>query len=139
MKINACPCHSGLPYEECCRPYHMGKKAENGLKLMRSRYAAYALNLAEYIMATTHENNPSYTKDRKSWKKGISEFSKNTLFQGLKILEFIDGEGEAFVTFTASLKQGDHDVSFTEKSRFLKIDGRWFYESGHVSGNADKL
>jgi len=41
-------------------------------------------------------------------------------------LEFIDGENEAFVKFDALLS-GTH---FIEKSRFLKVDGRWFYESG---------
>jgi SEC-C motif-containing protein len=133
MNEKNCPCHSGELYRGCCRPYHQGKLAENALKLMRSRYSAYALGLADYIIVTTHKNNPSYTKDLKSWKKGILEFSQNTLFEGLKIVEFIDGENEAFVIFTAYLKQGDNDVSFTEKSRFLKVGDRWLYESGQVS------
>lgn len=35
----------------------------------------------------------------------------------------------AFVTFRAKLKSGD----FVEKSRFLKENGRWYYESGLFS------
>ena len=42
------------------------------------------------------------------------------------ILEFIDGENEAFVTFKAHLNDG----YMVEKSRFLKIDNRWLYVDG---------
>lgn len=133
MKEKKCLCHSGMPYKDCCGPYHTGKPPENALKLMRSRYSAYALGLADYIIQTTHKDNPSYTKDLKKWKKGVLDFSKETLFEGLEISEFIDGEKEAYVTFTAYLKEGDKNVSFTEKSHFLKVDGRWLYESGQVA------
>src|SRR5437867_3549203 len=43
-----CPCHSGKKYSECCEPYHQGLPAPTPLALMRSRYAAYALQNAEY-------------------------------------------------------------------------------------------
>lgn len=94
--------------------------------LMRSRYSAFALGLCEYIMATTHPNNPDYTEDREKWITSILDFSHNTQFIGLKINDFIDGENEAFVTFEASLESG----LLKEKSRFLKVEGKWLYESG---------
>jgi SEC-C motif-containing protein len=125
-----CPCFSGKPYEECCGKCHAGALPETALALMRSRYAAYAVGNADYLMDTTHPDNPAYSLDRQGWKKKILEFSKNTRFEGLTIVDFIDGKEEAFVTFTAYLKQGDHDASFTEKSRFLKITGKWLYVSG---------
>lgn len=129
MKIpvnSPCPCHSGKKYKKCCQPFHIGAKAGNAQLLMRSRYSAYALKLAEYIMATTHPNNPDYTYDTSTWKNNILQFCDNTNFEGLKVLEFLDGENEAFVKFDALLS-GAH---FIEKSRFLKVEGRWMYESG---------
>lgn len=93
---------------------------------MRSRYSAFALGLAEYIMATTHPNNPDYSEDKESWRQSILSFSNNTRFLGLKIHEFIDGSEEAFVTFEAVLDGG----ILKEKSRFLKVNGKWLYESG---------
>ena len=125
-----CPCHSGKPYAECCQPFHQGVKPEIALQLMRSRYAAYALQLADYIMATTHPENPSYSENRKVWAKQIGHFCQQTLFEGLEIMEWKEGEQEAFVTFKAILKQGGQEASFTEKSRFLKVKGRWLYHSG---------
>jgi SEC-C motif domain protein len=93
---------------------------------MRSRYSAFALGLSDYIMATTHPNNPDYTENKENWKKSILDFSQNTQFIGLKIDEFIDGDTEAFVTFEAKLDSG----ILKEKSRFLKEKGKWLYESG---------
>lgn len=130
MKISSnfpCPCHSGEKYKKCCLPYHKGSLPSNALRLMRSRYSAFALGLADYIMKTTHTDNPDYTEDTLGWKQSILDFSDNTRFVGLKITEFIDGENEAFVTFEAKLDNG----ILKEKSRFLKVEGKWFYESGN--------
>ncbi|MDD5159572.1 MAG: YchJ family metal-binding protein [Sulfuricurvum sp.] len=129
MKISVnspCPCHSGEKYKNCCFPYHRGVLPSNAQKLMCSRYSAYALGLADYIMATTHPNNPDYTEDKEIWRKSILEFFHNTQFLGLKISEFIDGKEEAFVTFEAML---DHGI-LKEKSRFLKVEGKWLYVDG---------
>ena len=99
---------------------------------MRSRYAAYALDLPEYIMATTHPDHPSAKKDPKMWRHEIDTFSQETDFIDLKILSDREGDDTAFVEFRAILKNQGHDVSFTEKSRFLKVDDRWLYESGEI-------
>ena len=128
-----CPCHSGKAYAECCKPYHEGKLPENALALMRSRYAAYALHLADYIIQTTHPHNPAYTADKQRWKQEILAFSNATAFIGLTIHEFIDGPKEAYVTFTAFLKQQNQSANRTEKSRFIKVNDRWLYESGQMS------
>lgn len=96
---------------------------------MRSRYSAYALHKADYIMETTHPNNPDYTKNTQKWKEEITDFTQNTRFEGLKIIEFTDGENEAFVTFEAVFDRG----SLKEKSRFLKKEGKWLYESGEFT------
>ena len=103
---------------------------------MRSRYAAYALGLTDYIMDTTHPTNSGYMSDRHAWQRQILQFSSGTRFDGLKILEFIDGETTAWVTFTAVMRQNGQDADFTEKSKFLKVDGQWLYQSGDIKSDA---
>jgi SEC-C motif domain protein len=125
-----CPCHSGKFYIECCQRYHQGAFAENALILMRSRYSAYALQLADYLIQTTHPENPAYSRNIAEWKNHILEFARSTQFVGLEIIDFQDGNTTAAVTFRAILKQNDRDVSFTEKSRFIKMNHRWFYRDG---------
>lgn len=124
-----CPCHSGEKYKKCCQPYHKGISPKNALLLMRSRYSAYALGLIEYIMATTHPNNPDASIALADWQTSIADFADSTQFLGLTILEFVDGEKEAFVTFEARF---DH-TTMKEKSRFYKINGKWLYHSGEFS------
>lgn len=129
---NLCPCHSNKKYQECCKPYHEGKPPETPLLLMRSRYSAYALGLSDYIMKTTHPDNKSFSRQKEDWKKKIVKFSTSTLFEGLEIKDFSENGHMAFVTFEAYLKEAKKDVSFRERSRFLKIDNQWLYESGTV-------
>ncbi|MDB6081181.1 MAG: YchJ family protein domain [Chlamydiia bacterium] len=125
-----CACHSKKSYADCCNPFHDGNPPPTALLLMRSRYSAYANKLAAYIIQTTHPESPAYNNNLEQWKDEILQFCKSTDFQNLTILECIDGENEAFVTFTAHLKQKSRDATFTEKSKFLKVAHQWLYHSG---------
>jgi SEC-C motif-containing protein len=127
-----CPCHSQKIYSDCCQPYHQNALPKTALALMRSRYSAYALGLTDYIVQTTHPSNPNFKLSLEEWKKQIKQFSANTAFIGLEILEFIDDPEISYVTFKAELKQGWNDASFVEKSRFLKVKGRWLYVDGRI-------
>jgi SEC-C motif-containing protein len=121
-----CPCGSANKYKKCCSIYHKGALPPTALLLMKSRYCAYAVGDSNYIIKTTHPDNPDYTADIKSWKESILSFSKQTNFLSLEIIDFIDGKEEAFVTFNARLSSGD----LKEKSRFLKLRDQWFYVDG---------
>ena len=123
-----CPCHSGKTYQACCEPYHKGALAvPNALILMRSRYSAYALDLVDYILATTHPDHPDATQPLKERKNSIHYFCKQTQFVGLDILEFHEALPYSTVTFYAHLIQKGKDASFTEKSEFALKEGRWLY------------
>ena len=128
-----CPCGSGKKYKKCCKVFHNGEKPSTALELMKSRYCAYAVNNANYIMKTTHESNSDYSTDKTSWEKSINQFIKDTQFKSLDILEFVEQQEEAFVTFRANIFIKGEDSSFIEKSRFVKQNGTWFYESGEFS------
>lgn len=130
-----CPCKSGKTYDDCCKPYHLGQLPDTALKLMRSRYSAYALCLPEYIISTTHPDNPQYNQDKKKWFQQIFEFCSNTEFENLEILHFQEKDSFATVTFVAYLIQNNQDVSFKETSCFEKIKTKWLYRSGVVSKN----
>ena len=130
-----CPCGSGNKYKKCCSIYHKGALPPTALLLMKSRYCAYAVGDSSYIIKTTHPDNPDnpdYTTDVKSWEVSILRFTKETHFLHLEIIDFIDGETEAFVTFNAQLSSGN----LKEKSRFLKRHGQWLYVDGEFYCNA---
>lgn len=128
---DSCPCGSTKKYKKCCKTFHdkiiFPKTA---LELMKSRYSAYVTSNAKYIIETTHKDNPDFTDNIKEWENDILIFCNNTKFIGLEILEFIDDENESFVKFKANMIQQGNDVSFVEKSRFLKVEGIWLYVDG---------
>ena len=59
-----CPCgggDDGLPYSRCCKPFHKGDAyPEDCVTLMRSRFSGYAKGEGEYVVATTHPENPIF-------------------------------------------------------------------------------
>jgi SEC-C motif-containing protein len=134
MKIfpnDACPCGSGHSYKNCCQILHKGGKTASPEALMRSRYTAYALGLADYIMKTTHPDGPQYNPDAAAWKRDIERFSRSTRFERLQIL----GAQGDIVTFRATLFSGQQDTSFTEVSVFRQHNGQWKYYSGTQLGH----
>ena len=55
MAPRRCPCGSGLPLGECCGRLHDGTAtAATAEQLMRSRYSAFVLGDAAYLLATWH-------------------------------------------------------------------------------------
>lgn len=125
-----CPCHSGQKYKRCCAPFHGGAPAPDPTTLMRSRYAAYALGLVEYVLATTDPRGPQAERDRAAWAASVADFSRRTRFEGLEVQDAHTSGDEGQVRFRARLTQGGRDASFTERSLFVRRDGRWLYVSG---------
>jgi SEC-C motif-containing protein len=134
-----CPCGSFKKYKKCCKPFHDKiTSPKTALELMKSRFSAFAVLNTDYIIFTTHENNSDYTSNLKSWNQDIMNFSKNTKLEKLEILDFIDDEVESFVTFRATLFQDNTDISFIEKSRFLKVEEKWLYVDGQFIDEGKK-
>ena len=97
---------------------------------MRSRYTAYAIGLADYILATTDPSGPHWREARAQWLREVRDFCDATDFDGLEILETRSEEERAWVRFRARLRQDGRDASFDERSLFHRRDGRWRYHSG---------
>lgn len=95
---------------------------------MRSRYAAYALGKVSYIINTQHPSAQTQKSDVKTYRKALKQFCEQTQFVGLHILKQItQAPTQATVTFHAVLLQNGQDASFTERSLFEKVNGRWVY------------
>ena len=122
-KNSPCPCGSGQKYKKCCERYHKGLIAKSAVELMKSRYSAFAVGDINFIIKTS-----TFQKDFDELKS----FSKACEFQKLEVLESSEKEKEAFVKFRATLFCDSKDSSFTEKSYFVKRDGKWFYDRGEV-------
>ena len=94
---------------------------------MRSRFAAYALGLVDYVMDTQHPTGAIWRPDRAAWAADLSRFCTETDFVRLRVLETGEQGGDATVTFEAQLRQRGRMAPFVERSAFRLLDGRWMY------------
>ena len=121
-----CPCGSGAAYADCCGPHHAGLPAPSAESLMRSRYAAYALGLGDYLALTWHPG---------SRPAGADLADGGSVWRKLEILRTeAGGEGDAdgAVEFKAHWQTGGRKGCLHETSRFVKENGRWYYLDGDI-------
>lgn len=90
---------------------------------MRSRYTAFALERSDHLLATWHPD----TRPRQV------SFDPTQRWLGLKILrteQGADDDETGVVEFVARVKTGSRATRLQEVSRFLRINGQWFYLDG---------
>lgn len=97
---------------------------------MRSRFAAYALGLVDYVLATTDPTGPQAGPDRRAWAAEVEGFCRDTRFLGLDVLGSGQDGDAGWVRFRATLEQDGRDASFVERSTFARREGRWLYVAG---------
>ncbi|SDE07390.1 YchJ family protein [Glycomyces harbinensis] len=118
----ACPCGTGLPYAECCGPFHAGKaKAPTATALMRSRYSAFAAGDEAYLLRTWH---PLTRPER----IGLGDDPRQ--WTGLEIIEADGGSPlhtAGTVRFRATYTDAEGPGSQTERSTFERIGPDWYY------------
>jgi len=123
-----CPCGSQLPDSQCCSRYIAGEIAPTAEALMRSRYTAYVRQAVDYLIAT-HDPASRGELDR----EGILRWSRDANWQGLTIRETVAGganDETGEVEFVARFREGGREMSHHERSSFVKLEGRWYYQTG---------
>lgn len=118
-----CPCGLGNPYAACCGRFHAGEAAPTAAQLMRSRYSAFALGLADYLLETWHE----------SARPEVLELDPEIRWVRLIVEDTEQGgpfDTEGTVTFTAIGREPEGRFEQHERSRFVREDGRWYYVDG---------
>jgi len=119
-----CPCRKkseATTYADCCEPFHRGQQpATTAETLMRSRYSAFALKNAEYLLATWHP----------STRPARIDFAPGEEWVQLRVLAAHEDGDEAKVEFIARWRRGGSIDSLREVSRFVREGGRWLYVEG---------
>ena len=117
---------AGIAYAECCGRYHAGPlqfAAPDAPSLMRSRYSAYALDLADYLLATWHA----------STRPARLDLLPGLRWLGLELRgQQLHDADHASVEFVARSKLAGRAQRLHETSRFVREDGRWYYHDGEL-------
>jgi SEC-C motif-containing protein len=113
-----------LAFAACCGRWLAdfdASPAPDAEALMRSRYCAFVLQDADYLLATWHAGT----------RPGELSFEPGAKWLGLDVRghSVIDAD-HAEVEFIARYRQGGRAVRLHERSRFVREEGRWYYVNG---------
>lgn len=124
-----CPCRTldaeKPAYSRCCQPFHEHRASGEVLpdtaeQLMRSRYSAFVLGLAGYLLLSWHETT----------RPADLQLDGELHWEGLQIVKTRSGEAQAVrgvVEFIAHYAQDGQRGSQHEVSTFVRENGAWFY------------
>lgn len=125
----ACPCGSGKRYRACCQLLHRGGAADSPEALMRSRFSAFAVGRAKYLVNSTAELGPMWQPDTDAWERQLRAQCEGARFTALRVLAAppppIGGPG--FVRFEADVVEDGAQHTIAELSRFTLQRGAWVY------------
>ena len=90
---------------------------------MRSRYSAYVMNRADYLLATWHGSTAPGELDLQAVK-----------WLGLEVRHAAEQGDAGVVEFVARFRpaNGGPAERLHELSRFVRNDGRWYYVDGSI-------
>lgn len=125
MAIQRCFCGSAISFDKCCQPIVLGlQKATTAEALMRSRYVAYVVQDADYLIATTAPSHRGYYA-----REDILSWAIQNQWQRLEIVNVTP----TTVAFKAYYLDSDKQLQLQvhhEHSRFVFENGEWFYVDG---------
>jgi SEC-C motif-containing protein len=116
----ACPCGLGDGYASCCGRFHAGAPAPTAESLMRSRYSAFAIGDADYLLRTWHPSGRPRTLS----------LDPALRWTRLAVLQTRDGglfDATGTVQFRAMYVQHGQRGVLAETSRFVRHDRHWTY------------
>jgi SEC-C motif-containing protein len=128
-----CACTSGKPFTDCCRPYLRGEsEAPDAVSLMRSRYSAFVLENAAYLLRTLHPSLPERQRPEAETLTLLRRACRAYEYPGMAVLDSKQEDDAALVLFLAHMKDHGKDSSFLEKSKFVREGGKWLYTTGEM-------
>ena len=121
------PCPCGRPdFARCCGPYlddFEGHPAPDAEALMRSRYSAFVLERADYLLATWQA----------ATRPGEIAFEPGLKWLGLEVRTACQLDANyAEVEFVARSRLAGRGHRLHERSRFVREGGRWYYVDGDL-------
>jgi SEC-C motif-containing protein len=117
---HVCPCGLGDPYDACCGRLHAGGRAPTAESLMRSRYSAFAVGDAGYLLRTWHPSS----------RPRELTLDPDLQWNRLAVLETQAGglfDPTGTVRFRAIYVRDGQRGVLAETSSFVRHDGRWSY------------
>lgn len=121
--LESCYCGSNIIFQDCCYPFIKGIAKPNTVEaLMRSRYTAFAIHDADYLVTTSAKSHRN-PQDKES----ILDWATTNTWQKLVVINatVYKVEFKAYYLDSNLQPQVHHELS-----SFVFENGSWFYLDG---------
>jgi SEC-C motif-containing protein len=127
-----CPCGSGATYVACCEAFHRGGEPPDPERLVRARFAAFALGEHAFLYRTLHRDHEDRARSERDFRARLEKAKRRARYRALRILDRDgpDGDGTWRVLFHVEAAVAGRDASFVELSSFVEDDGGLRYVGG---------
>ena len=124
--MGKCYCGSDKSFEKCCKPFIEGIQfPKTPEQLMRSRYSAYVLQNANYLMATTHVSQRKYY-----FVSEILQWAKSNTWVKLEVITANENRVEFKAYYLDEKLQAqihhEHSTFQLENEIWYYVDGEFF-------------
>ncbi|WP_309064354.1 YchJ family protein [Microbacterium sp.] len=123
--VDRCPCTSGDVFGSCCAPVLATGVAPTAVRLMRSRFTAFAIGDAAHLLRTWHP----------STRPARLDLDEEVRWVRLDILDVVGGgpfDRDGIVEFAAVHRDAEGRGVLRERSRFVREDRTWLYVDGEA-------
>lgn len=121
---NACPCCSGLSFEDCCAPILAGKPASTAEAQVRARYTAFAVKRLDHV------ENSHAPEIRADFNRAEAErMAEECEWKSLRIHSAEEHGDEAAIEFVMQIRRNGGVIMKAGKSRFRREAGQWLFVS----------
>lgn len=104
---------------------------------MRSRFAAFALGLGDYLVDTLAAAHPDRAAPRDALARELGRVKERQRFLDLRIVDTREDGDRGEVLFHARVFERGQDRSFAELSSFVREGGAWRYAAGDLLAGAE--
>ena len=131
-QLEKCYCGLDASFDQCCGQYiNQGKTPQTPEQLMRSRYSAFNVDDIDYIKQTS-----TGAALKKFDYVATKEWANSVIWQKLEVQSASQDGDVGFVEFVVTYLDNDHTQTLHEKSKFKRLNNRWFY-SGAMQNKSD--
>ncbi len=126
--MEKCPCHSGMPLQNCCQPIISGtNKQATPDQLARARYTAHVTNNFFFLQA-------SHTaKERESidWEDYQTE-AKTLEWLCFDLIKSHSNANTASATAVVTVKQQSFVYRYQETSCYVREESGWYFSDSYI-------
>ncbi len=126
--MEKCPCHSGMPLQDCCQPIINGtKKQVTPDQLARARYTAHVKNNFFFLQSS----HTAKEREDIDWEDYQAEATALE-WLAFDLIESHSDDNIATTIATLTVRQQSFVYRYQETSCYIREESGWYFSDSHI-------